>query len=84
LRDCEPLRSSGGADGNRLARLTEQELKILAVSASGRTVSQVSEALEYSRDTVESCIEGAMRKLRARSKLEAVVIALRHRLIDVP
>jgi DNA-binding NarL/FixJ family response regulator len=59
-------------------------LNILAASASGRTVGEVSELLGYPRDTVMACLADAIDKLRARSKLEAVVIALRERLIDVP
>jgi len=84
LRDCEPFRWSGDPDGDRPVRLTPEELKILAASASGLTVSEVSATLGYPRGTVELCLEESIRKLRARSKLEAVLIALRHRLIDVP
>jgi len=50
---------------------------------SGRTVGEVAEALGYPRDTVMWCLAEAICKLRARSKLEAIVIALRDELIDV-
>ena len=84
MRDCEPFRRPGDPDGDRLPQLTHQELMILAASARGLTVGDVSAALGHPRDTVVWCLAEVRRKLRARSKLEAVVIALQHRLIDVP
>lgn len=84
MRDCEPFRRFGGPGGDPLPQLTDQESTILATSARGLSVTDVSEALGYSRDTVVACLFEVRRKLGARSKLEAVLIALRHRLIDLP
>jgi DNA-binding CsgD family transcriptional regulator len=84
LSDFEPFRSSWSDGSNRLLPLTAQESEILAASATGQTSEEVSERLGYSRKTVRECIATAIRKLGARSKLEAVIIALRYRLIDPP
>jgi DNA-binding NarL/FixJ family response regulator len=84
LRDSEPLWSTSGTNGNRVTPLTTQETAILAASATGRTVGEVAKFLGYPRETVLQCLATAIQKLGARSKLEAVVIALRRGLIDVP
>jgi DNA-binding NarL/FixJ family response regulator len=62
--------------------LTEQERAMLAASARGLHVSEVAEMLGHSPETVRRVLTVAMQKLGARSKLEAVVIALRQELID--
>jgi len=83
VSDFDPLRSSRSGGDYRWTRLTAQESTVLAASAIGRTVGEVSEHLGYSRETVLECLATAMRKLGAHSKLEAVIIALRDGLIDL-
>jgi DNA-binding CsgD family transcriptional regulator len=68
----------------RTARLTARERDVLAVSATGRTSAEVAEVLGLSPDAVRASIASAITKLGARSKLEAVVVALRDGLIELP
>ena len=64
--------------------LTFQERDVLAISATGRAVQEVAEVLGLSPEIVRQHIVSAISKLGTRSKLEAVVLALRHGLIEPP
>jgi DNA-binding NarL/FixJ family response regulator len=64
--------------------LTPLERAVLAASATGLCVPEVAELLGESPETVRRAVASVVMKLGAGSKLEALVIALRHRLIDIP
>jgi DNA-binding NarL/FixJ family response regulator len=64
--------------------LTPLERAVLAASATGLGVREVAEHLGESAETVRHALASVITRLGARSKLEAVVIALRHGLIDLP
>jgi DNA-binding NarL/FixJ family response regulator len=64
--------------------LTPLERAVLAAAATGLSVHEVAEHLGESPETVRHALSSVMTKLGARSKLEAVVIAFRHGLIDLP
>jgi DNA-binding CsgD family transcriptional regulator len=68
----------------RTARLTARERDMLAVSATGRTSVEVAETQELAPEAVRGLIASAITMLGARSKLEAVVIAVRDGLINLP
>lgn len=57
--------------------LTLGERRALTLSARGLTVAEVTEAMCASPDLVCMLLASAIRKLGARSKLEAVIIASR-------
>lgn len=59
----------------RASLLTAQERHALALSASGLVSVQVADTMHVSLDVVEAWLDSAKRKLRARSKIEAVLIA---------
>jgi DNA-binding CsgD family transcriptional regulator len=80
--DKEPL-SPGHAEGVVQFGLTAQERRVLALSATRRGVTDVAIALHEPPDAVRRLLRSAITKLRARSKLEAVIIALREGLIDL-
>jgi LuxR family transcriptional regulator, regulator of acetate metabolism len=65
------------------AGLTAHERDVLAASATGLGVAEVAERLGLSVEAVRRSITSAIRKLDARSKLEAVVVALRRGLISL-
>ena len=65
-------------------RLTPAECDVLAVSATGRVVSEVAEVLGHPPETVRRALDSAVNKLGARSKLEAVLLALRAGVIREP
>jgi DNA-binding NarL/FixJ family response regulator len=64
--------------------LTAHERAVLTASARGLSVLEVSQLLGLSSDTVRGLIASAIQKLGARSKLEVVMLALRHGLIAPP
>ena len=78
------------AQGSPLSRaddggaLTTQERDVLATSATGRVTNEVAETLGLRRERVQELVRSAMKKLGARSKLEAVVIAFRRGEIALP
>jgi LuxR family quorum sensing-dependent transcriptional regulator len=66
------------------SRLTRQERDILAASARGASVREVASELGVTEHEVRGALADAIRQLGARSKLEAVILALRHSLILPP
>ena len=68
----------------RSEELTEAERRALALSAQGLLVPEVAEAMCTSPDTVRAWLTSAIRKLGARSKLEAVIIAVMREELDPP
>ena len=66
------------------AALTARERQILAVLATGATTDGAARCLRISPDEVRVHVQNVMRKLQARSKLEALLIALRAGLIRDP
>ena len=79
------LRSSASLDEPeaRLARLTRREIEILQALAEGKPTDEVAQVLHISPRTVYSHVGSILPKLGVRSKLEAVVMALRHGVISV-
>jgi DNA-binding CsgD family transcriptional regulator len=71
------MSSSDGRD----AWISAEERTVLAASATGRSVAEVAELLGQPPEVVRRQLASAITKLGARSKLEAVVLALRRGLI---
>ena len=63
---------------SRLDRLTPRELEILAAMAAGRTPEQISTLLGMSPNTLRTHTQNMLTKLRVHSKMEALVLAIRH------
>jgi DNA-binding NarL/FixJ family response regulator len=63
--------------------ITDEERAVLAASAVGLSVTEVAARLDRSPEHVRQMFASAIRKLGARSKLEAVIIALRRGLITL-
>lgn len=73
-----------GAGAGKPHVLEPDELEALACSAAGRSTAEVAALLGRSLPEVRATLGHAIQKLGARSKLEAVVLALRTGLIDLP
>jgi LuxR family transcriptional regulator, regulator of acetate metabolism len=63
--------------------LSAQQQAVLALSAAGLISTEVAETLQVPVAEVRSHLADAIRALGARSKLEAVIIALRSGLIQL-
>ena len=64
--------------------LTARELEVLRALADGMTTPAICEHLDISRNTLRTHVQNVMTKLHAHSKLEAVTVALRLRIIEPP
>jgi DNA-binding NarL/FixJ family response regulator len=70
--------------GRSPRRASKREAQVLGLLAGGRTTEQVAEALVISPETVQTHVRNATRKLGARGRLHAVILALRNGEIDMP
>lgn len=64
--------------------LTARELDVLRALADGISTPEVCERLSISPNTLRTHAQNIMAKLRVHSKLEAVAVALRYRIIEPP
>lgn len=64
--------------------LTEREIEVLRLMAQGHANKTVARDLTLSVHTVRNHVQSILTKLGAHSKLEAVSIAVREKLIDYP
>jgi DNA-binding NarL/FixJ family response regulator len=76
----ERLRNPGPVPG---ADLTQREHEVLQLLARGYSADKVAEKLVVSRHTARNHIQNVIMKLGAHSKLEAVAIALREKIITL-
>ena len=65
-------------------RLTQRELEVLRLLSDGSATQVIAASLFISPATVRAHVQAILRKLGAHSKLEAVSIAIRRRLIQMP
>lgn len=68
-------------NGHDAPFLTPREMEVLTLLNQGEPTRAISASLRISVTTVRNHIQGILRKLGAHSRLEAVSIARRHRLI---
>ncbi len=76
-RVLERLRR-GPVQDERLARLTEQEQKVLELVAEGLTNRQIGERLHLAEKTVKNYVTSVLSKLGMTRRTEAAVYAVRH------
>jgi len=63
--------------------LTAREREVLAWTASGKSAWEIGEILGIGKRTVDEHAQTAVHKLGAANKIQAVVFAIRDRLIDI-
>jgi DNA-binding CsgD family transcriptional regulator len=66
-----------------LGQLTEREREILQAIAEGRRTEEIGQRLFISPHTVHSHMRSIFMKLGVRSKLDAVLLALRRGIIEL-
>jgi DNA-binding CsgD family transcriptional regulator len=81
--EAMPVAAGGERAGTRRARNgpTARERQILSMLAAGDTDAQIAERLELSPATVQTHVRNAKAKLGARTRAQAVAMALRDGLI---
>lgn len=71
------------AGGRRRRGLTPREREVLTLLARGYTGEEVARELAVSAETVRAHVRNSVTKLRARTRLHAVVMALQRGEITV-
>jgi DNA-binding NarL/FixJ family response regulator len=64
-------------------KLTDRECEILRWVAAGRSAKEIGRLLNKSHRTIEWRLQAVVAKLGAANRAQAVMIALRDRLIDI-
>jgi DNA-binding NarL/FixJ family response regulator len=73
-----------GAERPQLEPLTPRELEVLRALVEGLSTPEICERLFIAPNTLRTHVQNIMGKLRVHSKLEAVAVALRNRVVDPP
>jgi DNA-binding NarL/FixJ family response regulator len=66
-----------------ITRLTPRELQVLRALAEGLNSAEISRRLEMSVETERTHIVNILKKLKVHSRLEAVVFAVRHGVVEI-
>ena len=87
-RNAQPDARSRPRDVNSAPRFgrggpTSREREVLALLAAGATDEQIAEMLELSPATVQTHVRNAKAKLGARTRAQAVAMALQHGMISL-
>ena len=64
-------------------RLTTRELEVLKLVAQGMSNRDVAEALFIAENTVKNHVRNILEKLQLHSRMEAVVYAVREKMIEI-
>ncbi|MFC6696707.1 response regulator [Nocardioides daphniae] len=69
--------------GPRL-RLTERELEVLRLVAKGMNNREIAKVLFISENTVKNHVRNMLEKLQLHSRMEAVMYAVKEKILDLP
>jgi DNA-binding NarL/FixJ family response regulator len=72
------------ARGVDVPQLTPRELEVLRHVADGASNREVANRLGISENTVKNHVRNILEKLRLHSRMEAVLYAMREKLLDLP
>ena len=65
-------------------RLTDREMEVLRLVAQGLNNRDIAKQLFISENTVKNHIRNILEKLQLHSRMEAVMYAVREKLLDIP
>jgi DNA-binding NarL/FixJ family response regulator len=65
-------------------RLTERELEVLRLVATGMNNREIARELVISENTVKNHVRNILEKLQLHSRMEAVMYAVKEKLLDLP
>ncbi len=70
------------AEGDAFADLTDQEMKILALIAQGKTNKEIANQVFLSEKTVRNYVSSILAKLHLSTRAQAAAFAVQHRVQD--
>ena len=71
------------SNGTRRRSLTPREREVLTLLARGMTGEEAAQALAVSGETIRAHVRNSITKMRARTRLHAVVVALQRGEIEL-
>jgi DNA-binding NarL/FixJ family response regulator len=83
-RSVDRAQSEPEQESTLASRLTRRELEVLQLLAHGRTSKEIGRELSVSRKTVSSHIQNILIKLDVHSQAQAVALAFRSGLVEMP
>ncbi|MDQ3274468.1 MAG: response regulator transcription factor [Actinomycetota bacterium] len=84
LEEFKQISSPGRRNDLMVPRLTDRELEVLRLVARGQNNRDIAKKLFISENTVKNHVRNILDKLQLHSRMEAVMYALREKLLDVP
>jgi DNA-binding NarL/FixJ family response regulator len=84
LEEFKTISRSGGKPEEIAPRLTDRELEVLNLVARGLNNREIARDLYISENTVKNHVRNILEKLQLHSRMEAVMYAVREKLLDLP
>ena len=86
IKLIDEFKEMSRADRNAVPtpRLTERELEVLRLVATGMNNREIAKELFISENTVKNHVRNILDKLQLHSRMEAVMYAVRERILDLP
>ena len=77
-------RRDNGESNTGVPKLTEREVEVLGLVARGMGNREIGKKLFISENTVKNHVRNILEKLQLHSRMEAVMYAVREKLLDIP
>jgi DNA-binding NarL/FixJ family response regulator len=84
LEEFKSISRAGGKPDDIAPRLTDRELEVLNLVARGLNNREIARDLYISENTVKNHVRNILEKLQLHSRMEAVMYAVREKLLDLP
>jgi DNA-binding NarL/FixJ family response regulator len=84
LEEFKTISRTGARPEEMAPRLTDRELEVLNLVARGLNNREIARDLFISENTVKNHVRNILEKLQLHSRMEAVMYAVREKLLDLP
>ena len=84
LEEFKTISRTGGKPEDIAPKLTDRELEVLNLVARGLNNREIARDLYISENTVKNHVRNILEKLQLHSRMEAVMYAVREKLLDLP